>query len=99
MNSIEEEETLRYQYPHFQRLRPHAVVTLRTENPNYPLKNLIPTPPQMDMSQNDEGRNELKRQYFYQITKHTNFFDYMLSKFRKSAKNNIKLKKKKFSGP
>ena len=54
----------------------------------------------MDMFQNDEGINELKRQYFYQITKHTNFFDYMFSKFRKSAKNNIKLKKKKkFSGP
>ena len=49
----------------------------------------------MDMFQNDEGINELKRQYFYQITKHTNFFDYMFSKFRKSAKNNIKLKKKK----
>lgn len=47
------------------------------------------------MFQNDEGRNELKRQYFHQITKHTNFFDYMFSKLRKSAKNNIKLKKKK----
>lgn len=76
------------------------MVTLRTENPNYPL-NPIPTPPQMDMFQNDEGRNELKRQYFYQITKDTNFFDYMFSKLRKLAKNNIKWgkKKKTFSGP
>lgn len=55
----------------------------------------------MDMFQNYEGRNELKWSYFYQVTKDTNFFDYMFSKLRKLAKNNIKREKKDkvFLGP
>lgn len=55
----------------------------------------------MDMFQNYEGRNELKWSYFYQVTKDTNFFDYMFSKLRKLAKNNIKRERKDkvFLGP